>query len=353
MSAPDIQDLYTRYLRVLGGSSNSPKSPPSMPLNQPRQFGVTVTPENHPASGGYRSGGVLGALSMMTQGIPARGMGAITPPVPVPTGLRGISPLRRFGVQPGVSGFVPGSTVEIPNPHLDRFVPQTTRDIWTAAALLPWILRGKLTGEDPSRETPQEQVNSRSSEDMPQPPVLRPGGQPPWIMGPAILDAARGRKEALDTEEKVEARPDSQQRELKTVEPDSQVTEIISLAPDPSMIGWRKKLKGKGGRIPGGRSVWKVRPNVGFGNNGPGGKGPGENGDDDDFCSSRRRKEDKKCSKRWRDGEYAHKDFYWGCKERAKTRWEGCYKNGGTPPDDEPAEWSLDPDEELYINIDG
>lgn len=77
-----------------------------------------------------------------------------------------------------------------------------------------------------------------------------------------------------------------------------------------------------------------------------------DGGDDDDFCTKRKHQEEDECSQRWRDGEFASKDHYWGCRQRAVQRWDACNKNGGRPAPWEPARWSLDPDEEVYFNTD-
>jgi hypothetical protein len=72
--------------------------------------------------------------------------------------------------------------------------------------------------------------------------------------------------------------------------------------------------------------------------------------DPDDFCSNRRTQELRRCYRRYPD--YAHTDFLEGCKTRSAQRWESCNDYGGQPDPNELAEWDLDPDEELFLNLD-
>lgn len=333
---------------MLGTPSNSAESSPLTALPQSPRFGYTMPSEASPMRGGNSSGGVLGALSSPSQCTPWS-VGALSPPTRAAVAPRGPYPIGRFGIGIGVPvGPQSDRIVEIPNPHFERFIPQSTRDIWSTATLLPWILRRKLVGDEPS----EAQDGASSSQRSPQPPVNPPGNQPPGIVGPAILEKARRREDSFDAEPQIWEQPDPNYRELRTVSPDSEEVGSTSDLFDPSLIGWRKRRKKTVRKGSSGRGSFPRTSSAGAGNNGVGGKGGGGNGgDDDDYCSRRRWEEENECSRRWADGEYAHNDFYWGCKEQARLRWDACNRNGGTPPPLEPKKWSLDPHEEVFINI--
>lgn len=66
-------------------------------------------------------------------------------------------------------------------------------------------------------------------------------------------------------------------------------------------------------------------------------------------CDERASTEMANCYQRYRDQEYAHFDYYNGCKERVKIRQDVCNRNKGKGKWNEPAEWGLD-DEESYLN---
>jgi hypothetical protein len=68
------------------------------------------------------------------------------------------------------------------------------------------------------------------------------------------------------------------------------------------------------------------------------------------YCSDRHEAEQKRCNERY--PEYANRHFLRGCETRAEDRRSKCIANGGIPDPTEPAEWDLDPDEELYRNLD-
>lgn len=74
-------------------------------------------------------------------------------------------------------------------------------------------------------------------------------------------------------------------------------------------------------------------------------------GNNNEDCMERHHKEVSRCYERYRQGEYAHKDFLSACKERASNRRNLCVGNGGKPRPDEPKEWGLQ-DEEVYRNLD-
>jgi len=237
----------------------------------------------------------------------------------------------------------PGNEIESPPLAPEQEPP--TRDL----TLLPWILRRKLVSDEPS----EGQDGALSSQRSPQPPANPSGNQPPAIVGPAILEKVRGREDSFDGESQVSVQSDPNHRELRTVSPNSEEVGSTSDLFDPSLIGWRKKRKKTVRRGSFGKGSFpRTSSFAGNGNNGTGGKGPGANGgDDDDYCMSRMWEEKNECHKRSRNGEYAHPHHYGGCLNRASERWDACNRNGGTPPPWEPKKWSMDPDEEVFINI--
>lgn len=354
MATPDIQNLFERFLQIYGGQSGSTAPTRSEPRYQSSQPAYSVPADAYGGEDGYApTGGVLRGWTSSSPAAPWWA-GALTGPGGMPAGLSGPRLGGRFGGLP----FPPvpvgrGDVVEIPNPHLERYIPQSTRDIWNAAGLLPWILRDKLVGDERSNGAAEGQNGALLSKHSPEPPDNRPGNQRPSIVGPVILEKAKRRDDFLDGEPQVSEQPDPNHRELTTVGPGSQEAGSASDPYEPSLIGWRKRRKKTIRRVsPSGGSSRRTNSSVGVGNNGTGGKGPASNGgDDDDYCVSRRWEELDECNKRWRDGEYAHPDHYGGCKKRAEARWDLCNRNGGTPPPWEPKKWSMDPDEEVFINI--
>ncbi len=353
MAVPDIQDLYERYLQMLGRPSNSAR-PTSEPRTQPPPLGYATPSEAIAPRGDYPSGGgVLGVLGSPSRRTPWS-VQAFSPSSAA-VASRGPWPIGRSGLGIGVPmPPPPGRIVEIPNPHLERFIPQSTRDIWSTAALLPWILRRKAVGDEGPNGPAEEQNESLLPEHSPEPPANRPGNRPPSIVGPATLENARRREDSPATEPQTSGQPDPNHRELRTVSPDSQEPGSTSDLSDPSLIGWRKRGKKTfRGTSPGGRGSRQQNSTTNNAGGWGGGRGFGRGfgDDDDDYCSSRRWEEEGECKQRRRDLEYAHPDFYGGCMARASARWDACNRNGGTPPPWEPKKWSLDPDEEVFINI--
>jgi hypothetical protein len=71
-------------------------------------------------------------------------------------------------------------------------------------------------------------------------------------------------------------------------------------------------------------------------------------GNREDDCYKRYEEEEKDCDERyWRT---TAKGQNRACKDRAKTRWDMCNRNGGTPHPDEPSQWG-DKDEEVWRNF--
>lgn len=151
MATPDVRDLYERYLQILGGPSSSPEPTRSEPRAQSPQITYELPPEAYQAHGSYRStGGVLGGLASSSPGIPWWGR-ALSPPGTAVIGSRGLSAasrLRYWGDVPMPTGR--DEVVEIPNPQIERSIPQSTRDFWNAVALTQQFFRGQWFGDERS-----------------------------------------------------------------------------------------------------------------------------------------------------------------------------------------------------------
>jgi len=78
------------------------------------------------------------------------------------------------------------NVVEIPNPHLERSIPRSTRDFWNAVVLTQQFFRGQWLGDKPSNGDTEDSGASSSRIPHGQQPNP-PGSQKPWIVGPAIL----------------------------------------------------------------------------------------------------------------------------------------------------------------------
>src|SRR6266567_340619 len=187
MATPDVRDLYERYLQIMRGPSSSTDATQSEPRAQSPQPTYGLLSDAYQADGGYQSGpGVLGGLASPSPSIP-RWARALSPPGGVAVGPRGLSAASRLGRW----GDVPMPTdsdnvVEIPNPHLERSIPRSTRDFWNAVVLTQQFFRGQWLGDKPSNGDTEDSGASSSRIPHGQQPNP-PGSQKPWIVGPAIL----------------------------------------------------------------------------------------------------------------------------------------------------------------------
>lgn len=141
MATPDIRNLYEQFLQIYGGQGGSSDPARSEPQSQTPRAAFPLPVEAYGADDGYKStGGVLGGAASSSSSIPS--WAQAFSPGGIAAGPRGMLP---FG--PSILGrFLPmpvgrSKIVEIPNPHLERSIPQSARDLWTAATLLPGILR--------------------------------------------------------------------------------------------------------------------------------------------------------------------------------------------------------------------
>lgn len=141
MATPDVRNLYEQFRQIYGGQGASSDSARSAPQSQTPRTAYPLPLEAYGADDGYQStGGVLGGAASSSSSIPL--WAQAFSPGGIAAGPRGILPFGpsmpgRFLPMP----FGPGKIVEIPNPHFERVIPQSARDLWTAATLLPGILR--------------------------------------------------------------------------------------------------------------------------------------------------------------------------------------------------------------------
>jgi hypothetical protein len=172
MATRDLQSLYELYRQGYGGQIGLPQLP------QPGRAAQIHEPAG--VSGNYSpTAGVLGYLP--------------TPPAAVLAGMQNITPVG-VGFRPPLSGTrlrlgggVPmpdGSTSvqDMPDPHLERLVPDWMRDFWAAGTLLPKIIasdtsgHGGRAGATQGDALPSSQPQSVKQED-------RSGGLG-WYVGP-------------------------------------------------------------------------------------------------------------------------------------------------------------------------
>lgn len=339
MATPDLRSLYELYRQIYGGQGNSVEPAQQRTPESPR-YPKRAYDQQSAALGGNdnyaRAGGVLGGSVASPAGTPwwaqqsaiAGGPSfAVRPPVSV---------RPRPGPFPIPIPSGPNAIPEIPNPHIERLVPETTRNFWIAATLLPWMLGRGMIGERPDG-------SSRAPNEGPSPiekPPNRGGSTPPWIMGPAVLEEER-RRSAPSGDTDPSERPDPNFRQLTRVASDSEAkgvsgakpgrrptpkVESPPLAPDQERSYWRDSLE-------------ETLREMGGAGGGSGDGGDPPNGGDD-YCSERWGIEQGRCfarkkrSKKWK--------YLQGCLDRTTERQNMCVQNGGRPSLSEKPEWGRD-----------
>lgn len=174
MATPDIQNLFERFLQIYGGQGASTATArPELQTQTPRAA-YPLPPEAYATDDGYKStGGVLGSSPVLPSVAPAR-MQGFTPPG---VSLRPLPGGSRFGFGRGFP--MPGDpVVDIPDPHLERLVPEWIRSAWAAHSLVSRMLVDSLL----------ERRNQESDVTAPSPkPVDRSGGLG-WYVGPPQLE---------------------------------------------------------------------------------------------------------------------------------------------------------------------
>lgn len=354
MATPDIPNLFERFLQIYGGQSGSTEPTRSEPRYLSSQPAYSAPSDVYGDDDGYQPlGGVLRGWSAPSPTAPSWAQ-ALLGPGGMPVGL-GAPRLggRIAGLPFPPMPLGPDTNSQPPKVHIPEWLtPESIGHAWLERQLLPWKLWRRMHGDDKPSANMQEPGDARSSEPSPE---QQPNGLPTGILG-LILEAVRNRRLNSNNDRPVTSgATDPNQRQLTVVSPPNRTAPSISPDPLSTYFDWvaqAKKARGTQGswtRL--NRSLGGSSPD-GVGNGGGGDKGGGRNtsDDDDDYCTTRRWQEENECMQRWRDGEYAHPDHYWGCKTRATERWNACNQNGGTPPPWEPKKWSLDPDEEVYIN---
>ncbi|MCK1393647.1 hypothetical protein [Bradyrhizobium sp. 1] len=66
---------------------------------------------------------------------------------------------------------------------------------------MPWMLRGQLRGDEQTNENNEGWNGASLSEPPREQPPRRPGGQPPWIVGPPILGKEQERRTGTSNQE--------------------------------------------------------------------------------------------------------------------------------------------------------
>lgn len=368
MATPDIQNLFERFLQIYGGQGASTEPTRSEPRYQSSQPAYSAPADAYTSDDGYApTGGLLRGWSSPSPAAPwwiraPSGSGGM------PVGLRG----PRLGGRLGGLPFFPmppgqDDVVEIPNPHLERGVPRSTHDFWNAMALVPQMLRGQLLGEEPWNGNSEGENGPSSTGSPPEPPANRPGSQPPWIVGPAILKEEierQGRTGNRDSRPKEIVDPNFRRlTRVPPVELGSEGGNVVDsgtaqsganddgkpafaiasppLAPGQERSSWRDTLD-------------EMLREMEAANGGSNGRGAPPSRKDD-YCSDRWEAEKGKCWSTWRERRdgglvgYPWDDILEGCKERARQRYMACFQNGGRPPKRELSEWGPG-DEEAWFN---
>lgn len=127
MATPDLRALYELYGQMFDGKAGLVE--PVRSDHDVQHSGYDFAQLNEPR-GGVFSGLTAPAVPKMPQ-------------TPFPAGASPRAPLSTLplGLGRGLPmPLGPSQFVEIPNPHLERLIPEATRNFWAAAALLPWIL---------------------------------------------------------------------------------------------------------------------------------------------------------------------------------------------------------------------
>jgi hypothetical protein len=156
MATPDLRSLNELYRQMYGSQCGALAPARAEEEAQypgrasTRQWEAPVTNGNYVPTGGVLSGLVAPPTSIpqwMQGFMPAGGVLR----APVSTAPFGLG--RSFPMPTGSN-----PVVEIPNPHLERFVPESTRNFWTAATLLPWILGRGMLGMTTRMEAPKNRM---------------------------------------------------------------------------------------------------------------------------------------------------------------------------------------------------
>lgn len=172
MAAPDLRSLYELYEQLYGGRIRPPQSLQPNPGAQNYDAGDLAG--NH-----MPTGGVLGYLPAPPAAAPVWMRSAMPAKVgfPSPRPSTRFDFGRRFPIPDGSS-----SVQDMPDPHLERLMPDWMRNLWSAGSLLPRIMASELR-HGSADEGAQGSDSWPSSQPQPVRREDRSGGLG-WYVGP-------------------------------------------------------------------------------------------------------------------------------------------------------------------------
>ena len=337
MATPDIQNLFERFLQIYGGPSGPTEPARSEPRYRSSQPAYSAPADVYGSDDAYApTGGVLRGWSPPSSAAPWWAQSLAGPAGP-PVGLRG----PRLGGRLGGVPLPPmpvgrDDVVETQIPHLERLIPQSTRDFWNVVVLLPQMLRGQLRGDDWSSGTIEGGEGASSPDpSRVQPPRPR-GGPPPWIMGPAILNEEREGQARTSNQPPPPVDPNF--RRLTRIPPIALGSEGGNVASNATIQSGSDGDSRPSSGVPSPPLVPDQEPPAntleadtsGGGSGGIGGNtGSGGN----------KAERDRECNQQWQDEKYDHcpqfgkfdAEYQRKCEERAVQRLRACYRDQREP----------------------
>jgi hypothetical protein len=178
MATPDIRNLFERFLQIYGGQSDSTEPTRSEPRYQSSQPAYSASIAAYGGDDGYApSGGVLRGWSSPPAATPwwARPLAG---PSGMPVGLRGPTlggRIRGYPFPP--MPLNPDDTVQMPDPHVERLIPQWMRDFWNAQSVVRQVAIDRLDSRNQASESP-----------APSPKPEDASGGLGWYVGPPQLE---------------------------------------------------------------------------------------------------------------------------------------------------------------------
>lgn len=346
MATPDIHNFFERFLQIYGGQGGSTASARSEPRDRSSQPAYSAPANAYGSEDAYEpTGGVLRGWSSRPPAAPSWAR-ALAGPNWTSVDLRE----PRLGGRRGGRPFPPmpgglGEVVEVPNPHLERFIPQSTHDFWNALALGSQILRGQLRGDEQSSGAIEGEEGASSSPAPGGRPPYRPGSQPPWYVGPPLLEE-KGKRQSVSDE--------SEPRTAQELDSNFRKLERVELAKDYGALTLPPAAAGKIPRVESPRLAPEheapdnsLRKDVssGGGNCGNGQDDEGREPDKNAYCDARKDIEIERCDERWlRRRKWPNVKL---CMDRAGIRRDQCQRNGGMPPLWERPEWGIDDEDQI------
>lgn len=147
MATPDIQNLIERFLQIYGSQTGSTEPTRSEPRYQASKPAYSAAGDGYGSEDSYApTGGVLNGWSSPSPAVPSWAR-ALIGPGGTPAALIGPRPGSGIRGLPGVPiPSRPEDVVGIPNPHLERLVPDWMRDFWATGTPLPKIVASEISG---------------------------------------------------------------------------------------------------------------------------------------------------------------------------------------------------------------